>query len=652
MVALLRIQFSLIKYLILILAFSYLANAVNIDSLKSELNEAGDDILKVDILNSISFSQRRINFDTSYTYAKLAYDLADKQGYKSGKAYSLKNMGTVYWSKGNISKAKDFYYQSLRLYKEIADTNGMGRLWNNIGLIDITQEDFESSIQHFIKSIEFAEIVKDSSMIGTSYLNIGVAQYYLKNYAKAISQFRRSMDYAIAVNDSTTLANSFSFIGASFTKMEKYNQALDNLIKALDIYKKLNLVRDIAHSYNLLSDYYNSVSAPKKALSYAKLAFVTADSLNSNANLYEAYKNMSLAYSSMEKYKEAFENQSKANEIFLAISNDETKQKIAAMSVEYEYQNKIREIESKQQVERARQEANIGYRNMIIFAISIVALFLFVFAYFLYSSNKNKKIKNDLLTKQKQSINRQNKQLESMNHKLEDLNNTKDKFFSIIAHDLKNPVYSLNSMAQIVAEEYDTMQETEKREFVGHIHQSSKHLYSLLENLLTWSRSQRNQIEYQPVEADINSVLGVTIHGMRLATDRKNIQLNEKLGRETTVVTDVNLLNTIVRNILSNAIKFTPKGGKIEIGGSISGDYYMLSIKDSGVGMSSEKLETLFKTGDNKSTPGTENEKGTGIGLIISKEFALKNGGDISVKSTVGEGTTFTISVPLRNIST
>lgn len=520
--------------------------------------------LTVDSLNQISFDNRRIDFDLSYKYAEKALAISDSLDYAEGKAYAYKNMGTAQWSRGYIAKAKDFYYKSLVIYEGLKDSNGIGRLWNNIGLIDITQDDFESAIENFEKSLVYTAAVKDTVMLGTSYLNIGVAYYYLEDYKNAILKYNKSIEYATKAKDSITLANNYAFLGVCNTRLKEYKEAVGYLYKSLKIYKNLNLVRDIAHNYNLLADYYIATKNYKKSIRYAKLAYETSDSITSKANLLEACRNLSLSYSNLGDYKKAFEFQVEATSIYTELTREESRQKLAALTLEYEYDKKIQQIESNQKIEHEKQEANIHSRNMVILIISIVGIFLIIFAIFLYRSNLLKKHKNLQLLAQKDSIDEKNKQLKQMNHKLNELNDTKDKFFSIIAHDLKNPIYSLNSMAQIVSTEYDTIDDHEKKDLIGHISRASAYVYSLLENLLTWSRSQRNQINYSPIEGQPDVILQTTLEGISLVASEKKIDFNYEMEKAT-VFSDINLLNTVVRNILSNAVKFTPPDGKVNV---------------------------------------------------------------------------------------
>jgi signal transduction histidine kinase len=608
-----------------------------------QIAKAADDSTKVNLLNKYAFEYRAKNFDSSKVYAENALALARQLKYKKGIAESLKNIGTANWNKGFFAEAKALYHQSLAIYEEIKDTNGIGRLYNNLGLIELTQNEFAVAIDYFKQSIIFNKATMDTFMLCNAYYNIAISHFYLKDYTKAITNHYKSIEYADVINSEVILAQNYGSLGASYTFLKNYESAYENLNQALSICLRLDLKRELAHIYNLLAHYYLEVHDYKMAIECAEKSALIADSLNSLINIYEANKLLADAWSKLGNFEKAYKYQSLSVEKFVKLTNEQNSQIIANISAKYDYDKKLKAIEH----EKADAEQNIHTRNIIIAVVSFFTLFAFVLAALLYRNNRERRKNNLLLMEQKNSIDEQNKQLEAMNAELNELNTTKDKFFSIIAHDLKNPIYNLHSVAQIIHEDYDIMSEDEKKEYVSLMENSSKHIYSLLENLLTWSRSQRGQIVVNPVESELDVLLHTTIQGAAAAAANKGIEVVSHIMPNTKVLTDINLINTIVRNILSNAIKFTPNGGKIELSSELKPKFVTLKIRDNGVGMDDEKIGTLFITGENQSTPGTNEEKGTGLGLIICKEFANKNGGDIAVKSRQGEGTEFTLTVPL-----
>ena len=243
----------------------------------------------------------------------------------------------------------------------------------------------------------------------------------------------------------------------------------------------------------------------------------------------------------------------------------------------------------------------------------------------------------------------QKEDLQIKNKKLSELNVTKDKFFSIFAHDIKNPFNAILGFTHELVSNYNTWSEDEKLVMINTIHSSSKQVFELLENLLQWSQSQRGLLAYNPVKFNLNEGIEYVISMLNLGAEAKNIRIEvKKYIEELFLKADKHLFNTILRNLISNAIKFTNSGGKI----SISFERYKdtkaaISVKDNGIGISNEEKVKLFRLDVHHSTKGTQEELGSGLGLILIKEFIEKHGGEIWVDSELGKGSEFTFTMPL-----
>ncbi len=232
--------------------------------------------------------------------------------------------------------------------------------------------------------------------------------------------------------------------------------------------------------------------------------------------------------------------------------------------------------------------------------------------------------------------------------KLKESNTTKDKFFSIISHDLKSPFNSLLGFTDMLVENYDLFDDEERKSIIDSLNTSSKNTYQLLENLLTWSRSQTGIIEFVQEEIEIKLVIKESILLCQAAAENKNIELIESAEDGLMVFADKNMLHTVLRNLISNAIKFTENKGTLIVSAKESKQegFIEISVSDTGVGIPEDIIDDLFLMDKDVSTPGTENEKGTGLGLILCKEFVEKQGGKIWVESEVGVGSQFIFTLP------
>ena len=241
------------------------------------------------------------------------------------------------------------------------------------------------------------------------------------------------------------------------------------------------------------------------------------------------------------------------------------------------------------------------------------------------------------------------KQINEKTQLLEITNSTKDKFFSIIAHDLKNPLSGFRDISSMLYDNYDVFDEQKRKECILMIKNSSTSVFQLLENLLEWSRSQRGMITYHPEEVNLFFIAHNCVELLTLSAEKKSIELINSVPIFANVFADSNLLTTVIRNIMSNSIKFTPSGGKIEIGIGNSSDknFATIFVRDNGIGIQPQLLDKLFRIDKNITSKGTAGETGSGLGLILCKEFIERHGGSIWVESQAGVGSTFYFTLPI-----
>jgi signal transduction histidine kinase len=238
--------------------------------------------------------------------------------------------------------------------------------------------------------------------------------------------------------------------------------------------------------------------------------------------------------------------------------------------------------------------------------------------------------------------------LKEYSEKLEEANLTKDKFFSIISHDLRSPFSAIIGFANLLSQEYDSYDDNDRKEMVRNIEASANSAFRLLENLLDWSRSQINGIEYTPENLEVSVIAVDIINILAPQAARKNIKLLTEVKYNTKAYADPNMTKTILRNLISNAIKFTKKGGAVIISSKEVKPFLEITVKDSGIGIEKEDIGKIFKLGSASGKRGTAGEKGTGLGLMLCKEFTEKNGGNISIESEHDKGTTVKFTLPLH----
>ncbi|MBF0118169.1 MAG: hybrid sensor histidine kinase/response regulator [Desulfobacterales bacterium] len=242
-------------------------------------------------------------------------------------------------------------------------------------------------------------------------------------------------------------------------------------------------------------------------------------------------------------------------------------------------------------------------------------------------------------------------ELKDIRKKLEEANAAKTKFLSIIAHDLKNPLYSMMGFSDFLSKRYNDFNEEDKIKFLNNINISSHQLYKLLENLLDWASVQTGRMDYNPQISDLSVMVSMIIKLHKQQADEKKISLISKIAADTIILADTNMINTVIRNLLSNAIKFTPSGGQVTVSSDDLQTHVKISVIDTGIGIKKENIENLFKIEVKCMTLGTNKEKGTGLGLVLCKEFIEKNNGKIWVESEQNKGSKFMFTLPKPSLS-
>lgn len=239
------------------------------------------------------------------------------------------------------------------------------------------------------------------------------------------------------------------------------------------------------------------------------------------------------------------------------------------------------------------------------------------------------------------------KRLKENEARLQELNATKDKLFSVIGHDLQGPLSNIIGFSELIENGYDQYSDEDIRQYNRIIYQLSQSVSELLENLLTWARSQRNQIRITPQKISLQLIIQKCHKLITHNLLHKQIKLVNEIPADAVVIADEELLTVVMRNLISNAIKFTHRGGTISLFLESSGGFATVAVRDTGIGIPAEKLQNIFNATNSYTITGTEGETGTGLGLIICKDFIEKNKGQIWIESTPGEGSVFYFSLPL-----
>ncbi|HET8858346.1 tetratricopeptide repeat-containing sensor histidine kinase [Marivirga sp.] len=515
------------------------------------------------------------------------------------RIYLNQKLGYTYWATGEVGKSIE-QHQNILTYSKAER----------------------------IPSLE-AEALTDLAKIYTSE----------NGYEKALEHYKNALAIYRRINSPLKEALCLNAIGDIYLMQNNETDSYENYLAALNILAThKNSEAQLATLYNSVGRYYLQVRNTERALTNLRLASQAAQTSQNQELIQKTYALLSKAYKELGDYKKALEYSElyKALEDFL--QKEKNDRSILKMQSRYSISQKqslIDQLELNRVQKEFELEEEKSFKNFLIIMVILIAIILLlIFTLFILQRKNNTKLK------------KANLKVKAQNNELEDLNATKDKFFSIISHDLKGPLNSLTSFSGLLMNHTSSLSTEEIQMLAQDLDKSLKNLFALLENLLQWSRSQTGNIEFTAEEFDLTGMLNENKMLLSKQAENKNISIEVKNSKSVTAKAHPNSINTVIRNLLSNAIKFTNDGGQIKMGVIEESNRYVVKIADNGVGMPKEVANKIFRIDTKYSTQGTAKEKGTGLGLILCKEFIEKNGGEIWVKSEEKKGTIFSFSIP------
>lgn len=518
-------------------------------------------------------------FDSSLYYLFKSHDLSDKLNLEKDKAVNLLNIGSVFFKMNNYDEALKYYNLCNNIYNKLNDTFGKSKIENNIGLLYLKKEDFKKALEHFERSMILKQQINDS--LGQAYTmgNMAIAHSNMGNYEKAIELYNKSLIIFHKAQDSIGLATNYQAIGRLFFKLKQYDLALKHYNKSLEIARNSSFNKLLVKIYNNLYELYRAKNDFRKSLEYLELY----TNLNDNLTNIEKTKYVELL-------KVQFDTELKDREIQL-----------------------LKKESDIQQIENQRQRA---IRNIVL----IILLFITIIVFIIFNQYIQKK---------------------RSEKKLQILNAQKDKFFSVISHDLKGAMSGLLNISETLSRNIETLDKNDLVTLSKLSYNSTLYINNLLTNLLQWAKIQTGNLHLFSETINLKLTIDDIILIYQADLLSKNIQVSNEVDENALAYIDRNLLNTVLRNLLHNAIKFTPENGKISILAEEKNGKYFIYVKDTGMGISQDEQKRLFKMDKSSS-----NSKSSGLGLIICYEFLNMIGENIWIESEVNKGSTFIFSVP------
>ncbi|MBX2977502.1 MAG: tetratricopeptide repeat protein [Ignavibacteriaceae bacterium] len=647
------------------------------DSLLFKLNTS-DIKEKIAAYNSIiRFAMRNIP-EKSIPFAEEALKIARYHKYMHGESDILLAMGVSYYSQSSYNESMDYIKQSLRLREALQDSVGIGDCYTYIGLIHNVRGEFDKALEYTFKAIKTLENQQDKKTLARAYNNLGIIYYLVSEINKAESTLLKNLELSSKINDPLILAVSHEHLAIVYIYKKEFEKAINHVEKTIELREKNSDKLGLSGSYDNLAIIYRNMKKYDLALKYFNLSIQLKkelknkrglaasisglgftyynlgnyelskkylnESLNMRLELHDkrgieiSYNRLADTYYALGDYSNAFKSIKLSKAYGDSLLNEQKSKQIAMLQEEYQAEQKQKEI----QLLQKENELNINFRNSLI----IILVLLGAVAIVLLIGYRSKKKLSEALRLQNQVITEQQNEQEKLNHRLKELNATKDKLFTIIAHDLKSPFHGIIGILNLLIEDIKELSQEDFESYLKTVKDSATDLYKMLENLLEWGMYQRNLITFNPTKINVKVEFEQIVRANLTSIKNKNLTLEIEADSDVFVSADSHMLNTVLRNIISNAIKFTNQNGSIKLKAYKTQTDTTLKVIDSGIGISSELIPKLFSVGEQTSRPGTNGETSTGLGLVLCKDYVDKHNGKILVESKVGEGTTFTIVFP------
>lgn len=606
------------------------------------------DIEKVNTYNQLSYIHLGSDPNSSRYYADEAVKLAQNIGYKKGMADANRYLGLNCYNQANYPEALSYYHKSLGFYEDIDNRSGTADLLNNIAIILDDQQQYDAALEYYNKALRIYEYLKDKPGVSTILMNLGVTFYNKGDYQKALDYYNKSLEIDKQINDYEGIANCYNNIGEIHLKRKEFPQAIYFYESSLQIMRKRDNTLGIVLCLVNLGDACNAIQDYSRALQYNNEGLTLATRINSRDDMRLIYENLAESYAGLNDYKKAYYYHKLFKDVSDSIFNEKNMKNLHELHEKYEHQRMRQQLQI-QRSKMVKNDAELKRQITLKFAFIISSVLLLVMIFVLGRNFEQKRKMNLLLEQQNAEILTQKEDLQQTAEMLTEANATKDKLFSIIAHDLRSPFTSLVGYSQLLTDNIESLSKEEITEFAQSINYSSKIVHNLLDNLLIWSRFQNGKISFTPSLFDFNAVVKEISELFRDVAHDKKISIINSVYPGFYLFADKKMIETVLRNLVSNAIKFTMEGGSVDIIATRKENDVIISVEDNGIGITPDFQKKLFTVTDNLSTYGTNKEQGTGLGLLICKEFVDRHQGSIWVQSQPGKGSIFSFLIPDQN---
>lgn len=587
--------------------------------------------------------ENKLVTERSLFYYKKAYDEFIKLENYSELGSCAHKMGDLYHEMANYSEAYFFYMQSLNASERENDQLGIARMENNLGTVSHDMGRLDEAEEHYQKAYTLYSENGYSTEECGALLNIGSILYDRQLYDSALGYFLEvmnklnpdslasSMEYHILSGVYNNTALTYNDLGDQRLALDYFRQGLQLAIRADDEYTT-GLV------YINLGSLFGEMNRQDSALYYLHRALRLAQQRRFPSLELDVYEELAKLHAKPGSYASAYNWMVRYDTLYKSLFNEDLAKQIMQLRSRYEQELSEKEI---LQLRSESQVQKMLNRLFIIFIVVIVSLAIIIAV-----NLRSKKLTNQMLAERNLQISDAIQKLSESENELQKLNKSKDRIFSVVAHDLRNPVAAVTGFSELLYDNFEEFPMDTQKEYLLQILQGTQRIQNLLENLLIWARSQMKAVKYDPESIKLKGLLTECVKEMKANLDHKKVACLLKISPSSVVFADKAMMYTVFRNLIINAIKFSFPGSKIRITSETVDNVCHIKVSDDGIGIQPEIQEKLFTANEVISTPGTTGESGSGLGLVICREFLERNQGLIEVESEPGNGSTFIVSLP------
>jgi signal transduction histidine kinase len=662
-------------YLAVVLTPAIACGQGKIDSLENELNKKTPDTSRVKILVELSKEYQYSDFPKAKQYANEAIKTSENTHDKKIKILALQNIGILHTLSGDYSTALRYDNQALRLSLETEDSLNMAIDYNNVANDYYDLGEYDEAYSYFIQSYRIAREHNDSLRMAIALHNVGRVFKELGQYERALDHLNISQSMSRLIKDIEGIPYSLDEIGDVMLRKKEYDSALRTLVTAVRLTREQDLQILEPRTLNKIATIYRHRKDYKTALAYYDSARVLHEKTNNRFGIAEVELGRGHVFRDQGKYEEALQSINKSlaiaretNARILEINcynelsslwelkgdykksltyfkqfkqledtlfSQDMQEKLLRDQLHFETEAKDTQIAALSRARDIRDDQlkkQEFVRNILVVVMALSVILLAT----VYRSGQRRRQINTLLLKHQQDM-------EKRSDELERLNQVKDKFFSIISHDLRSPINALAGLLDLL--DKGAVKPEELPNHVKELKSRFNHTRTLLNNLLDWTLLQMDKLNLQASRIDLRRIVEENIQLMGTGHSKQIIVINQ-VPKDAFIYADTNTTNLVIRNLMTNAIKFTNEGGTVTIGAEEKQNEWLITVADNGIGIHTDVMKILFDKTAPYTTRGTANEKGTGLGLILCKEFVEKNGGKIWVESKPGEGSKFFFTLP------